>query len=68
MTTATRGPRSFTASELNKVGVTLIDDPSGNCLECQKCGVWYVNQPVGGTRFGRGYWKCPNGCNDPEVT
>ena len=65
--TATRRPRSFTASELNKVGVTLINDPTCNHLECQQCGCnWFVNQPVGSKRFSRGYWHCPNGCNKPE--
>jgi len=59
-----RGPRQFTKSELNRVGVTLNYD-SNSHLKCQICDhEWWPMTPGLGRRMHRNYWKCPNRCNE----
>ena len=61
-----RGPRRFSESELERVGVTLTDIYRG-ILHCAACGWgWFVSTPPQGGRLPQGYWKCPQGCNHPE--
>jgi hypothetical protein len=49
-------------SELNRHGLTLLD-LSKYRLRCDTCGQeWSPNLRPGG-RNPRGWWKCPNGCN-----
>lgn len=61
----TRGPRRFTEAEFEKVGVKLIN-PDSLCFECQSCGAkWHPMLKKGG-KIPRGYWRCPEGCNEPE--
>ncbi len=56
-------PKRPSASELKKVGVTLLD-PKHFGLQCDRCDTkWSPNFPPRGKRLARGYWKCPNGCN-----
>jgi hypothetical protein len=58
----TKGPRYWSAIELKKVGVSILDG-SGGGLACDKCrSTWWTNLPSRRTRL-RGYWKCPKGCN-----
>jgi hypothetical protein len=48
---------------LKRVGVALLDAHSLR-LACENCGqTWSPNLQPGG-RLPRGYWKCPNGCNE----
>jgi hypothetical protein len=62
-TTQGRGPVGFTAAELAKVGVELVNSYSG-CIRCMECGSWgCVDQPPEGKRRRKGYWKCENRCN-----
>lgn len=62
----TRGPRNTSERELARVGVRIVD-PNRFCLECVECGArWSPDFPAGGSRFHRGYWRCMNGCNDPD--
>ena len=56
-------PRRLTDYELAKVGVEITN--RGNIwLRCKLCGKnWSPNIQTGG-KMPRGYWKCPNGCNE----
>jgi hypothetical protein len=57
-------PREFTETQLNKVGVTIVDVKS-MVLKCRKCEeTWKVNRK--GLRLPIGYWKCPGGCNSAK--
>lgn len=60
----TNGPRYWSAAELKKVGVSILDGRGGG-LVCDKCrSRWWTNQPSRWQRArSRGYWKCPKGCN-----
>jgi hypothetical protein len=60
--TATR-PRAFTEGELKKVGVT-IENPYKLWLSCDRCGDVWSPCILPGGRLPRGYWKCPQGCNE----
>ncbi|HEY7911885.1 MAG TPA: hypothetical protein VIG62_08235 [Blastocatellia bacterium] len=54
-------PREFTETQLNKVGVTIVDVKTMK-LKCRRCKeTWKVNRK--GLRLPIGYWKCPGGCN-----
>lgn len=54
----------FTESSLAKVGVE-IRCSWHQILGCVQCGQgWSPNQPPAGQRMHRGWWKCPNGCNE----
>lgn len=54
-------PTDFTETQLNKVGVTIVDVKIKR-LMCRLCEhTWRVNKR--GLRLPVGYWKCPNGCN-----
>ena len=54
-------PYEFSKSQMQKVGVILLDDKQHQ-LQCAACrAVWRVVKR--GLRFPKGYWKCPNGCN-----
>lgn len=56
-------PADASAPELKKVGVTILNEHPLE-LECDNCKhVWWPNLQEGG-RLPRGYWKCPDGCND----
>ena len=55
-------PFRCTESQLRKVGVTIYCDHTGK-LQCRDCGqIWQPMLRRGG-KMPRGYWKCPNGCN-----
>lgn len=55
-------PYSF-KGRIQQVGVEVINENS-LWLKCQVCGqTWSPNLRTGG-RLPRGYWKCPNGCNE----
>lgn len=47
-----------------QANVELLDASQGSyqCLECGQ--VWFTLFGRGGRR-PRGWWKCPNGCNEP---
>jgi hypothetical protein len=47
------------------VGVELVDLSTGelSCTSC--CKGWWFNLRPGG-RLYRGFWKCPQGCNDGQ--
>jgi hypothetical protein len=56
-------PRHYSPAELKKFGVTVVEEQKV-ILNCDKCGQgWSPNIQPGG-KMPRGYWKCPNGCND----
>jgi hypothetical protein len=58
-------PLRFSYKELGKFGVTIVD-PTGVWLSCNDCGKhWSPDLRTGG-HLPRGYWKCPQGCNNPE--
>ena len=59
-------PYRFTEGQLTKVGVEIVD-PSSVLLKCMKCGQRWSPNPLRGGRRPPGYWKCPNGCNDPSA-
>jgi hypothetical protein len=55
-------PSFWSAAELKKVGVSILDGRSGELI-CDKCGsTWRTNQPSRRIR-SRGYWKSPKACN-----
>ncbi len=58
-------PKRLTEWEMSKVGVEILD-LNHIQLRCGKCGHcwWPCIQPGG--RLPRGYWRCENGCNDPN--
>lgn len=58
-------PRQYSVSQLAKAGVDL-EDLDRAILRCTECGQgWSPNFQRGG-KLPRGYWKCPNGCNNPS--
>jgi len=60
---AKKRPQRCSERELKKVGIEFEDSHSVH-LKCKKCGQrWSPNLQEGG-RLPRGYWKCPNGCNE----
>jgi hypothetical protein len=60
---APRRPRRCTQTELAHAGVQLIYS-AGIWLSCMYCGrTWSPNLRTGG-HLPRGYWICPDGCND----
>ena len=51
-------------SELRRRGVELVDYHRF-WLQCHNCmEMWSPNGPPGNDRLPRGYWKCPNRCNE----
>jgi len=58
-------PRACTPHELKKCGVEVVPvrELLLACLACQTC--WSPGIRAGG-KLGRGYWKCPRGCNHPD--
>ena len=61
-----RGPRRYSKSELKRVGVSIIDE-TRIMLKCDQCDArWSPNLRTGGN-LPRGYWKCPNRCNDTKT-
>jgi excisionase family DNA binding protein len=63
---APRRPSRFTASEMERWGVEIVDEETTR-LRCMSCGQsWSPNIQPGG-RLPNRYWQCPNGCNTPEV-
>jgi len=62
---APRRPSRFTASEMERVGVEIVDVETTR-LRCMTCGQsWSPNIQSGG-RLPNGYWQCPNNCNSPD--
>ena len=58
-------PRWSEAS-LRRVGVEIRDNSSG-ILGCTECGgTWVVNYPGRDRHRAPGWWRCPQGCNEPE--
>ena len=58
-----RRPRRWSNTELNRVGVEVVDPHCGSFL-CQECGsVWSPDIQTGG-RMPRGWWRCPRGCHE----
>lgn len=57
-----RRPRNASDSELEKVGVEIVN-PHNFHLHCLECGQIWSPEMQGNDRLPRGYWKCPNGCN-----
>lgn len=55
-------PRSCTPRELKKFGVEIVDVP-GHWLRCAECQKFWSPMIQRGGKNPRGYWKCPNGCN-----
>ena len=66
MTEERKGPRRFSAPELKKVGVTILERQRNIALLCDNCGAAWSPDLQAGGKLPRGYWKCPNGCNDPD--
>jgi len=55
-------PRLFTAKELKKVNVEILD-AQGIRLRCKSCGQVWSPDLEGRKRLPQGYWHCPKGCN-----
>ena len=55
-----RAPR-FHASDLNKLGVTIVSSLELRCDQCRE--FWLPAISVEGRLFGR-WWICPKGCQD----
>ena len=55
-------PRRFSATELEKVGVEIIN-PERVMLKCKSCQQQWSPNILSGGRLPKGYWKCPNRCN-----
>ena len=54
-------PYEFSRSQMQKVGVILLNEQQHQ-LKCARChAVWQVIKR--GLRLPKGSWKCPNGCN-----
>lgn len=54
------GPHHFSAPELKKVGVRILERESTIRLQCTACkGVWVPALQSEG-KLPRGYWKCPH--------
>lgn len=46
---------------------TRLVDPSTGLSHCTRCGhYWWVSYPGRGNRRPRGWWKCPEGCDDVD--
>jgi DNA-binding transcriptional MerR regulator len=62
---AVSSPRTYSAHELRKVGVEILDEDNHR-LRCATCHTaWDFSMTPGG-RLPKGYWHCPEGCNQPE--
>lgn len=58
------GPHHFSAPELQKVGVRILERHTTILLECEACGRYWSPMLQAGGKLPRGYWKCPEGrCN-----
>ena len=57
-----KGPSKFTAAELAKVGVAIVNVDT-NQLKCKVCGTGWSPDIQPGGHQPPNYWKCPNGCN-----
>jgi hypothetical protein len=54
------------ARELKSRNVTIEWTGTNHVLACTACGQnWYPMVQNGG-RYHRGFWVCPNTCNDPK--
>jgi hypothetical protein len=60
-----RGPRRLSQPELARVGIH-IRDWSLTLLVCDTCGECWSPTVGRGGRLPRGYWRCPNRCNEPH--
>lgn len=56
-------PKRFNESQLRQAGVEILDI-TGVHLSCMNCGHCWSPNLLSGGRLPRGYWKCPNGCNE----
>jgi DNA-binding transcriptional MerR regulator len=62
---AVSSPRTYSAHELRKVGVEILDEDNHR-LRCVTCHtIWDFTMTPGG-RLPKGYWHCPEGCNHPK--
>lgn len=55
-------PRRFSAPELQRVGVTLVNAEQP-LLQCTTCGERWKPMLQAGGKLPANYWQCPNGCN-----
>lgn len=59
-------PKKYTARELKKAGVTLVDERQLH-LQCDICGQFWSPMLGEGGKPAKNYWHCPRyGCNKPE--
>jgi hypothetical protein len=60
------GPHHFSAPELKKVGVRILERKNNIWFQCETCGgTWSPALRTEG-KLPRGYWKCPyHSCNAP---
>ena len=58
----------LTKGSLAKVGIDLDFALEGNAIiQCQRCGWGGELLQLGKyRRRPKGWWKCPNGCNEPK--
>ena len=57
-------PKRCNESQLALVGIELVSAHNLD-FRCMKCGCQFSPMLQEGGRLPRGYWKCPNGCNEP---
>ena len=60
-----QNPKSFSSSELSKVGVRLLCQRP-IILACEACGMRWNFRARPGEQFPPGYWQCPDRCNVPR--
>lgn len=61
--TTLKRPKRYNTAQLALAGVELMSAERAH-LRCMNCGkAWSPNLQSGG-RLPRGYWKCPNRCNE----
>jgi hypothetical protein len=51
--------------EMDRKGVDVLDH-NRIVLRCRECMQEWSPDIQPGGRMPRGYWKCPNGCNEPD--
>jgi hypothetical protein len=55
----------FEQRDLSKVGITIISEDN-LILECDNCKQRWQPTIQRGGKLHRGYWHCPNGCNEKK--
>ena len=53
----------LTEGSLRRVGIDLLGFPDIH-LACRACGQHFMPLLRPGARLPRGWWRCPNGCNE----